>query len=165
MWCAAARMRASSGSIAKSLAISSRVVMHAIVTERSTTGAMISLIARSIACGTRRRSAGVLTKSSSVGATTSELTSEAALSAPPDDEAPPAAAAASSPKWSESPAPPLAMMPAPPERSSRKFWLASSRTLRPASSCVGLTSRILMPRLLKSTSTSNLSVSLRSGSE
>mmetsp|Transcript_31855 Transcript_31855/g.101477 ORF Transcript_31855/g.101477 Transcript_31855/m.101477 type:complete len:316 (-) Transcript_31855:479-1426(-) len=54
--CAARHIRFSSGSIAKSLRMSSRVVMHAMVTLRSTTGEMISRMARSTATGTRRLS-------------------------------------------------------------------------------------------------------------
>mmetsp|Transcript_366 Transcript_366/g.1282 ORF Transcript_366/g.1282 Transcript_366/m.1282 type:complete len:345 (+) Transcript_366:292-1326(+) len=54
MSCAALRARASSGSVAKSLATISLVVMHAMVTLRSTTGWMISRMARSTATGATR---------------------------------------------------------------------------------------------------------------
>mmetsp|Transcript_5628 Transcript_5628/g.21764 ORF Transcript_5628/g.21764 Transcript_5628/m.21764 type:complete len:201 (-) Transcript_5628:835-1437(-) len=49
---AASLMRASSGSSSQSLITSSRVVVQAIVTERSTTGVMISRMARSMPIGT-----------------------------------------------------------------------------------------------------------------
>mmetsp|Transcript_8574 Transcript_8574/g.22976 ORF Transcript_8574/g.22976 Transcript_8574/m.22976 type:complete len:205 (-) Transcript_8574:3546-4160(-) len=52
--CAALRMRFSSGSTAKSLTTSSTAVKHAMVTERSTTGARISCTPRSTAKGTAR---------------------------------------------------------------------------------------------------------------
>lgn len=48
------RTAASSGSMAKSFTTSSRVVMQAMVTERSTTGVIISQMARSTATGTTR---------------------------------------------------------------------------------------------------------------
>mmetsp|Transcript_19028 Transcript_19028/g.54395 ORF Transcript_19028/g.54395 Transcript_19028/m.54395 type:complete len:201 (-) Transcript_19028:1563-2165(-) len=60
MSCAALRMRLSSGSVAKSFATRSLVVMHAIVTLRSTTGCIISRIARSTATGATRRIAAPL---------------------------------------------------------------------------------------------------------
>ena len=62
MSCADLRIRCSSGSIAKSLSISSRVVTHEMVTERSTTGEMISRMARSMAMGTMRLSCGCCVK-------------------------------------------------------------------------------------------------------
>mmetsp|Transcript_25717 Transcript_25717/g.56357 ORF Transcript_25717/g.56357 Transcript_25717/m.56357 type:complete len:359 (-) Transcript_25717:1945-3021(-) len=65
MSCAALRIRISSGSMAKSLSISSRVVTHEMVTERSTTGEMISRIARSSARGTTRLRCGCCVNSAS----------------------------------------------------------------------------------------------------
>ena len=65
--CAACFMRDSSGSMAKSLSMSSRAVTQAIVTERSTTGWMISRMARSMATGTMRLSCGCWAKSVSPG--------------------------------------------------------------------------------------------------
>ncbi|KAJ8291314.1 hypothetical protein OF846_005352 [Rhodotorula toruloides] len=58
MRCAAVAMLFSSPSIAKSFIVSSRVEMPAMVTERSTTGAMISRTARSMARQIRRLRAG-----------------------------------------------------------------------------------------------------------
>ena len=55
--CAALRSRAPSGSTAKSFSTSSRAVMHAMVTERSTTGDTISRTAAVSATGVRRASA------------------------------------------------------------------------------------------------------------
>mmetsp|Transcript_6798 Transcript_6798/g.27779 ORF Transcript_6798/g.27779 Transcript_6798/m.27779 type:complete len:265 (-) Transcript_6798:1435-2229(-) len=55
--CAALRSRAPSGSTAKSFKTSSRAVMHAMVTERSTTGDTISRTAAVSATGVRRASA------------------------------------------------------------------------------------------------------------
>lgn len=62
MRCAAVLIFSSSPSIAKSFIVSSRVEMPAIVTERSTTGAMISRTARSMATKTRRLRALLLAK-------------------------------------------------------------------------------------------------------
>lgn len=67
MRCAAVPILSSSPSIAKSFIVSSRVEMPAIVTERSTTGAMISRTARSNATKTSRLSALLLAKSGICG--------------------------------------------------------------------------------------------------
>ena len=61
--CAASRILCSSCTFAKSFITSSFALMHAIVTERSTTGWMISRIARSTATGTRLDSCGCCWKS------------------------------------------------------------------------------------------------------
>lgn len=73
MRCAAVPILDSSPSMAKSFIVSSRVEMPAIVTERSTTGAMISRIARSIATHARRRSELFDAKSASWGLNTTRF--------------------------------------------------------------------------------------------
>mmetsp|Transcript_25005 Transcript_25005/g.87171 ORF Transcript_25005/g.87171 Transcript_25005/m.87171 type:complete len:352 (-) Transcript_25005:830-1885(-) len=160
MRCAALIMRSVSGSSAKSLRISSRVVMQAMVQLRSTTGWMISRIARSTATGTRRMSCGCSTKSESDAFTFTYadrfgITVSPAPVSAPSPPAPSATTVTSGVGMDAGTSPILTL----------KSGLPTSTGLRRTdSNLLGSMSVTSSFSALHSTSTANLRFSLRSGS-